>query len=432
MKLFLVRHAEAESGPQLDPTRELTSTGKRQARMMGRWLARQADVPALVIESNMRRSQQTAKRVAKRIDAPIERTYAIDPDGTPEKAIAEIKRLADAAGADSVLAVTHGPLVEQIMAYLTYGSRDSFHFAHCSIAHFDDAESLHWLVSPNTVARDEDEMDAIAEAAVQVARKCIRIVESLQHPKHAAALAPQRAAMAALMMRRWRKQRARLLKAPGLHAWLSTHTTLAAHEADTDLRARLQSSVEAHINGTGIFQSEADDRDIAVYDRIVTGTMGAAAERMRIDYEITMAREKGQEAVATYLQELGFSELASDIDAATRERITNALVDVFEGGGTYQDAVAAIKGGIVDQARADMIARTELNAAYNQSMLASAREVEGAKKEWSPDGECCEEICQPNVDAGVIDLDEDFPSGDDAPPAHPNCDCSVSFIFPKR
>ena len=33
--------------------------------------------------------------------------------------------------------------------------------------------------------------------------------------------------------------------------------------------------------------------------------------------------------------------------------------------------------------------------------------------------------------AGAIGLDEDFPSGDDAPPAHPNCVCDVAAITSK-
>jgi hypothetical protein len=42
------------------------------------------------------------------------------------------------------------------------------------------------------------------------------------------------------------------------------------------------------------------------------------------------------------------------------------------------------------------------------------------KKAWEPDAEACP-ICEANGDQGAIDLDDDFESGDDAPPAHPNC-----------
>ena len=42
----------------------------------------------------------------------------------------------------------------------------------------------------------------------------------------------------------------------------------------------------------------------------------------------------------------------------------------------------------------------------------------------SGDDTCCDD-CEANEAAGLIDLDEAFPSGDDSPPAHPNCRCTV-------
>jgi hypothetical protein len=38
--------------------------------------------------------------------------------------------------------------------------------------------------------------------------------------------------------------------------------------------------------------------------------------------------------------------------------------------------------------------------------------------------EACD-ICVENADAGVIGLDEEFPSGDQAPPAHPHEECDL-------
>jgi phosphohistidine phosphatase len=253
MRVFLQRHAEAEWGEQMDPTRKLTDTGKRQAKMMGKWLSRQSDAPTLVLQSNFHRSQSTAKRMAKKLDAPIVTTGRLDPEVSPEVAWREIKKLAAQNKAQSVLAITHGPLVEKLLAMLIGApSIAQLHFAHGAIAHFDtvapmqeakgeytyeeqemkrwvlgsggasgencetceenadagwididDAPAhpncdctveqktrrtrvyesglreavmedgpfayLHWLVTPNTVARDEDEMDAVTEAALAVA-----------------------------------------------------------------------------------------------------------------------------------------------------------------------------------------------------------------------------------------------------------------------
>lgn len=173
MKLYLMRHAEAEDGPQLDPTRKLTSIGKRQAKMMARWLNRQTEKPDLVIESNMRRSHQTARRVAERIDCEIVRTFAIDPDSTPEAALDAMIQIGK--GSKSVIAVSHGPLVEEILAYITGGAPANFHFAHAAVAHFelngtkaieakgeyyyDEIEQKRWVIGGTGCELCEDNAD---------------------------------------------------------------------------------------------------------------------------------------------------------------------------------------------------------------------------------------------------------------------------------
>jgi phosphohistidine phosphatase len=268
MKLYLMRHAQAEYGEQMDPTRKLTPTGKKQARMMGKWLNRQTDKPDLVLESNFHRSHATAKRIAKRIDAPVVRTGKLDPDSSPESAWREIRKQAALAKVQNVIAVTHGPLVEKITAMLIGApSFSQIHFAHGAVAHFDTVRPIteakgeyvydeveqkrlilgsggasgvncefceeaadrgwidmddvfegpdgdvdesplhpncdctveqatrrvrvyesgrreamyedgpgaffHWMVTPNTVARDEDEQDLVTEAALQLAAAAI-------------------------------------------------------------------------------------------------------------------------------------------------------------------------------------------------------------------------------------------------------------------
>jgi phosphohistidine phosphatase len=259
-----MRHAQAEWGEQMDPTRQLTDTGKKQSKMMGKWLARQTDKPELVIQSNFERSQATAKRVAKKLEAPIITSGRLDPEVSPEVCWREIRKQAALAKVQSVIAITHGPLVEKLLAMLIGApSVAQLHFAHAAVAHFDtvaplveakgeytyeeqevkrlvlgsggasgvncdyceeaadrgwidmddvfsgpdgdvdepplhpncdcDVEQktkrvrvyesglreaitdegpfayLHWLVTPNTVARDEDEMDMVAEAAIAIA-----------------------------------------------------------------------------------------------------------------------------------------------------------------------------------------------------------------------------------------------------------------------
>ena len=185
MKLYIMRHGEAEWGMQLDPTRELTETGKRQAKMMGKWLSRQDEHPQVVIESNFKRSIQTAKRVADKLDVRRIRSGFLDPENSPENAWSEIKRLAQAQEAERVLIVSHGPLVEKLFCMLIAAPLpNQIWFNHAAIAHFHCTGGargvLHWMVAPNTVARDEDEMNdvvseskAVTEASLALAEACV-------------------------------------------------------------------------------------------------------------------------------------------------------------------------------------------------------------------------------------------------------------------
>jgi phosphohistidine phosphatase len=189
MKFYLMRHAQADWGEQMDPTRELTPTGKKQAKMMAKWLARQDIGDAIVLQSNFKRSQDTAKRIGKRLDVEPQTTYKLDPDGSPESAWREIRKRAADAGVQTVVAVSHGPLVENLFAMLiNCPSAAKLHFDHAAIAHFDTVRQVtaekpetqtsaffHWMVTPNTVARDEDEQDIVTEAALLIAEQALEL-----------------------------------------------------------------------------------------------------------------------------------------------------------------------------------------------------------------------------------------------------------------
>ena len=74
------------------------------------------------------------------------------------------------------------------------------------------------------------------------------------------------------------------------------------------------------------------------------------------------------------------------------------------------------------EARAETIARTETANADCQGNLAVYKESGVvAQKQWIVGAGCCDE-CQ-ELDGEIVDLDDNFSTGDDAPPAHPNCRC---------
>ena len=112
------------------------------------------------------------------------------------------------------------------------------------------------------------------------------------------------------------------------------------------------------------------------------------------------------------------------ITDSTRDMLNSTITDSINNG----DSVGTLKQNIMDSTgfsedRARMIARTETAYADQQGNLAAYKEsgvVTG--KEWVVGSEHDnDDECDDNADAGVIALDDDFPSGDDCPPAHPNC-----------
>lgn len=110
-----------------------------------------------------------------------------------------------------------------------------------------------------------------------------------------------------------------------------------------------------------------------------------------------------------------------------KDGIISAVQQGVEQGGTNENIADSINQYFDDTSdySAMRIARTETINAYGAGTLEGYKQsgvVSG--KYWIADANACP-ICEGNVDDGVIGLDEDFSSGDDAPAAHPNCECSL-------
>jgi SPP1 gp7 family putative phage head morphogenesis protein len=103
-----------------------------------------------------------------------------------------------------------------------------------------------------------------------------------------------------------------------------------------------------------------------------------------------------------------------------RATVTRAIE---EGWGADRLAADIRTSAAFSAARAATIARTETIAANNRGNLDGCKASGAAAgKEWlTAQDDLVEEICEENEDEGPIALDEDFPSGEDCPPAHQNC-----------
>ena len=168
---------------------------------------------------------------------------------------------------------------------------------------------------------------------------------------------------------------------------------------------------------------------------------GAAMALIQIDYDRPGITDLLNEKALAYAQERG-AELVGkkvvdgevvdnpkaewSISENTRDMLRSDVSQAIEQGWSNDRLAAAIEGNHgFSPERAEMIARTETAFADCAGNMAAYQEsgiVQG--KEWLLGSEHdLDDECNLNQEAGVIPLDEDFPSGDPYPPSHPRCVC---------
>ena len=120
------------------------------------------------------------------------------------------------------------------------------------------------------------------------------------------------------------------------------------------------------------------------------------------------------------------------ISQTTRDGIRGLVSRGYTEGWTPRDLGQKISNAYqFSPERAKLIAITETNRASSQGILSGWRNSGlVAQKEWnlSADHDFDDE-CDGNEDDGPIDIDDTFSSGDDGPPAHPGCTCSLSAVL---
>lgn len=147
-----------------------------------------------------------------------------------------------------------------------------------------------------------------------------------------------------------------------------------------------------------------------------------------IDFGVSFDLENPR--AVDYLRDRAAEQVAG-INDTTRGQLQTIIADGVEQGQTYSEVAATIRetfdgfGG----SRAQTIAVTEAASGYVAGSLAAAADMADAgltmEKSWLKEEDACDEVCIPNADQGYIAYDETFESGDDGPPAHPNCRCDL-------
>ncbi len=124
------------------------------------------------------------------------------------------------------------------------------------------------------------------------------------------------------------------------------------------------------------------------------------------------------------------SKLILNIDEETKKLIASVISDGIENKRGIDGLARDIRNLFDDmsKARAQVIARTETCDALEQAFMDRADTMGITGKEWIVTDPC--EICAANEAVGVIPIGDPFPSGDDRPPAHPNCLLPGNKVLP--
>ena len=170
-----------------------------------------------------------------------------------------------------------------------------------------------------------------------------------------------------------------------------------------------------------VTSSEIDDYAEAIQSAIAGGAATLAAE-------LKSGATISDDVASRWLRSNSLTKLTGGFSDTSIDRLRNAVADAWDKGGSADQIVSAIQDTFTDfsTTRAEMIAQTEANDAYIEGRDAMAHETGMEETIWSADGSNACEECQEQIEAGWIDIDDDFPGGDD-PPLHPNCDCGVDY-----
>ena len=84
----------------------------------------------------------------------------------------------------------------------------------------------------------------------------------------------------------------------------------------------------------------------------------------------------------------------------------------------------------MSRVRSQTVARTETCDALENSFMDRAKDLGVTGKEWIVTDPC--PICEANGNAGIIPINDLFPSGDLRPPAHPRCRCALAPVILER
>jgi phosphohistidine phosphatase SixA len=406
-----MRHAHCTPGAQMDPNRTLTDLGKQQCKAIRQYLKDLGVKFDATISSDFKRAVDTVIEVTGE-DGPFVETSKLRPNGNPEDAWRTVVHMTEAEDEDPehpnrVLIVTHDPLIMPMLAAICFGF-DAGHnlFSHGSMAmvntdHLEMIEGdqaltgFRWFVTPKLAMqlREGAAEEAVADGALE-------LTENLRRASRAKVIDPLVAKLKRAVAGRFKKQ-AKAIKAAGLDNWRS-----ALHIRDANL-SRMYAAATSIAYDAGAYLAQA---------------------------QLPKPREaKAKPALPTLPGvDRTVTDLEDELDDTTQKQLGDTIDKSYAGDLTHAAVLGLVAAQFKEWAgdRSDTVALNEVSEAYHGGAADFVNDWRGGNgpvlKTWETEDDPCDD-CQANADMEAIDSEAPFDSGDDEPPAHPNCRCSISY-----
>lgn len=123
MKIYILRHGEAEKYAATDFDRELTEQGEADSKNIGAFCVRAKIYFTHIFVSPLTRAKQTARLVAEQLpQAPIEETEFLTPNTDPKNLFNLLRSFTNES---RILCVTHEPFASTCISALISGSENA-------------------------------------------------------------------------------------------------------------------------------------------------------------------------------------------------------------------------------------------------------------------------------------------------------------------
>lgn len=155
MRLYIVRHGEAERRAATDAERALTPQGRHRVAALWQALSAEGVKPGRLVSSPYVRARQTAETIAGVVgDASLDTLDLLVPEGAPTAVLDWL--MAAAPGDEDLVLVSHMPLVGQLTGLLADSAGAHVPFSVGTVACLEvevaaaGGARLLWLRAPET------------------------------------------------------------------------------------------------------------------------------------------------------------------------------------------------------------------------------------------------------------------------------------------